>query len=267
MQAKSWCFTDNKCDENVWDAVECQYIVYGRESAPTTGQKHLQGYVSFDRPRRLAACKKIHPTAHWEVARGSADQNRTYCTKDGDFVERGAIPPGQGKRTDLVAIADAVKRRRTDVEIDEEFPGMLLRLGRQIDGYRARIFPPRDWPPEVFWYWGRPGTGKSRLVREEAGLDAYWHLGESSFWDGYSGQEKIVLDELRKETFTWSFLLRLLDRYPLRLNIKGSSCECQARKIWITSTFHPALLCPPGEDENQMLRRLTLVKEFSLPLQ
>ncbi|WAR27256.1 MREP-like protein [Mya arenaria] len=40
--------------------------------------------------KRMTGMKKIHKTAHWEIARGSAQQNRVYCSKDhNDIFEKG----------------------------------------------------------------------------------------------------------------------------------------------------------------------------------
>lgn len=54
---------------------------------------------------------------------------------------------------------------------------------------------------EVFW--GTTGTGKSRRAWDEAGVGAYSKCPRSKFWDGYQGQENVVVDEFRGgKTFT-----------------------------------------------------------------
>jgi len=87
-------------------------------------------------------------------------------------------------------------------------------------------------------YWGETRTGKSRRAWEEAGLDAYPKDPNSKFWDGYRGQEHVVIDEFRG-TISISHLLRWLDRYPLLVEVKGSSVVCKAKQVWITSNLHP----------------------------
>lgn len=64
-------------------------FVIGRETAPTSGTKHLQGYMEFTKRQSLSSCKRIFYKAHWEVARGSAKENYRYCTKDGEFTTLG----------------------------------------------------------------------------------------------------------------------------------------------------------------------------------
>ena len=102
--SRGWCFTiNNYADETIvaLKAIECQYLVFGRETAPSTGTQHLQGFVYFDSPKRFSALKKLLPEgAHIEKAKGNCIQNREYCTKDGAFEEQGTLP-SQGKRTDI----------------------------------------------------------------------------------------------------------------------------------------------------------------------
>lgn len=106
-RARSWCFTiNNYTDDDVDKLLEIpnDYLIFGFEE----GEKntpHIQGYVHFDSPKRRTEVAKHLPRAHIEVARGSADQNYTYCSKSGDFYEFGKRPK-QGKRVDIIKIKD-----------------------------------------------------------------------------------------------------------------------------------------------------------------
>ena len=46
-------------------------------------------YTIFFKNKRLSAVRAIHGHTHWEIARGSTDENIKYCSKDGDFHELG----------------------------------------------------------------------------------------------------------------------------------------------------------------------------------
>jgi hypothetical protein len=112
--AKRWCFTiNNYTDESLLhlsllsEETRVEYLVYGRELAPTTGTPHLQGFICLTTPFTLTALRALLPSCHLENARGTPEQNRTYCTKDGDFDEHGSLPSGkQGKRTDWTQFRD-----------------------------------------------------------------------------------------------------------------------------------------------------------------
>lgn len=75
---------------------------------------------------------------------------------------------------------------------------------------------------KVYVFWGPTGTGKSRRAWDEAGPDAYPKDPRSKFWDGYNGHSNVVLDEFRG-AIDVSHLLRWFDRYPVLVEVKGSS--------------------------------------------
>lgn len=89
---------------------------------------------------------------------------------------------------------------------------------------------------EVFVYWGLTGTGKSKRAWEEAGLDAYPKDPNTKFWDGYKGEENIVIDEFRGK-IDISHILRWLDRYPVNVETKFGGVTLRAKRIWITSNI------------------------------
>lgn len=89
-------------------------------------------------------------------------------------------------------------------------------------------------------FWGRTGTGKSRRAWEEASVDAYTKDPNTKFWCGYSGQRNVVIDEFRGRIDV-SHLLRWLDRYPVNVEIKGSSVPLCAESFWITSNLDPRM--------------------------
>lgn len=85
-------------------------------------------------------------------------------------------------------------------------------------------------------YIGPTGTGKSRRAWDESGMEAYCKDPNSKFWCGYSGQSRVVIDEFRGRIDV-SHLLRWLDRYPVNVEIKGSSVPLCADTFWITTNL------------------------------
>lgn len=112
-----------------------KYLIVGKESAPTTGQLHLQGYVSFNNPRSFLATRRRLPAGtHVEPAKGSAVQNRVYCTKSGEFEEFGTIPDNdiataRASKAKLYADTLQLAKEGKEEEID---PEMYLRHYRAI---------------------------------------------------------------------------------------------------------------------------------------
>ena len=58
--------------------------IYGYEQS-STGTPHIQGYIRFKNQTRFSQVKKYLPTAHWEKAKGTDDQNFKYCAKEGNY--------------------------------------------------------------------------------------------------------------------------------------------------------------------------------------
>lgn len=110
-------------------------------------------------------------------------------------------------------------------------------------------------------YWGATGTGKSRRAWDLAGSDAYSKDPLSKFWCGYAGQKHVVIDEFRGG-ISISHVLRWLDRYPVNVEIKGSSVPLRATQLWITSNVRPELWYPDldGPTVEALMRRLTITE-------
>lgn len=104
-QAKNWCIKQYNVEKPL-NFVEnvMSYLIYQKEEAPKTKKQYLQGYVQFAKQLRLKQVQTFFPGAHFEVARGTVEQNVSYCSKKESQLE----PPiifgklkVQGKRTDL----------------------------------------------------------------------------------------------------------------------------------------------------------------------
>lgn len=114
-------------------------------------------------------------------------------------------------------------------------------------------------------YWGSTGSGKSHRAWGEAGPHSYPKDPRTKFWDGYNGHEHVVIDEFRGG-IDISHLLRWFDKYPVVVEVKGSSTVLKATKIWITSNISPNDWYPDLDQETKeaLLRRLN-VTHFSIP--
>jgi len=247
-QSKFWVFTLNnpESDEVPKEFLDTQYCVWQREEV---GTPHLQGYVIFNTQKRLAWIKShCHPMAHWEPRAGTHDQAKQYCTKE-DSRKAGPWETGeepvaeQGKRNDLLSLKRRMDEGATEAAIcksDDTF-AVWAKYGKCISRYKALSGQQRTWPTTTVVYYGPPGTGKSSRALAEGGPDAFWlskPAGQTAWWDGYYGQEVVVIDEF----YGWiarDLMCRLCDRYPTQVETKGGSQPFLAKKIIITSNEHP----------------------------
>ena len=154
MQTRHWCFTVNNWtadNERLLEALgpSVTYLVYGYETAPTTGTTHLQGYVVFHRVKRMREAKSFLPEGtHLEAKRGTPEQAAEYCKKSGLFKEYGSLPsaPGRPKVFDeykewCMQTAESKGRIPTDREIASTFPSMFLRYGWKMRELAQHVCP------------------------------------------------------------------------------------------------------------------------------
>lgn len=253
-----------------------------------SGTPHLQGYVEMKNPCRLAAMKKLIPQAHLEVSRGSKEQAIMYCLKEDhglsgdpmrfwliegllqefeisypDSLENYLNSIGEqmngctsGMKSRLQAIRLKLSQgNSTAIEeiADEEFD-IWVRYYRAFERYLVMKTKPRDHLVDVYVLQGPTGTGKSRWAMETY-PGAYWKQ-RSNWWDGYCGQEVVVLDEF----YGWlpfDLLLRVCDRYPLLVESKGGQIQFVAKKIIITTNQLPCNWYKSGTYFPSFVRRVT----------
>lgn len=114
-------------------------------------------------------------------------------------------------------------------------------------------------------YWGRTGAGKTRSVYDNLpSLDSLFVYAGSGWFDGYDGQPIVLFDDFGGHEFKISYLLKLLDRYPIRVPVKGGFVHWAPQEIYITSNIDPHNWYSNANPEHvrALLRRITLIHEF-----
>lgn len=256
VQSRTWVFTVNNysdVDINWVMSLEVLRITVAKETGES-GTPHLQGAVTFKRKYTLQQLKKLHTTAHWEVAKATQDFN--YCKKADSEVIRDEDKRCSGKRTDIEVI-------REGLEAGDDMKQVLkkARSMASVNFAKAWITEfqehlPKGTKIQIHWYYGCSGTGKTKQVLDQC--EPFIPLS-FKWWDGYSGQDAVLLDDLRPGWCTPEQLLRLLDpyRYQYRVEIKGGSRAMIATKIFVTTPWHPRDFWKDvNEDPVQLLRRL-----------
>lgn len=248
------------------------YMIVANEVGKECGTPHFQGFVYFTNARtQKAILKDLKGRGYVKKSRCSAAVNTAYCEKQGDVFIREGTMPEQGGRTDIKRVIEAVERGDSMTQIIQDVAVNYQDI--QIAKEAMKVLePPRRDMPEVYWYHGPSGTGKSRdAVAEAEGEDGefsvYSPLAFSGkFWDGYDGQDHIVIHDFRPGWVPFAVLLQMLDRYEFRVENKGGSRQLRAKKIYITSPFSPEACVPFGEEAYQLLRRIKVIREYAWPV-
>lgn len=263
-RGKSFMYTlNNYSDEDVerLKLLECKYHVIGKEEAPTTGTPHLQGCITFNKTLRYAAARKL--IGGHLLCPEVIETARNYCMKDKDFIVIDNRKQ-RGTRSDLNEVTSFVKEGHTLKETALKFSdtyvkyhGGLLQLTRHM-----QQDAPRSCKPVVHWYYGATGLGKTRCIFDSE--PELWATSDSlQYFNGYTNQRAAVFDDFRGGFCKFRELLRLLDRYPLTVNIKYGTANWNPDRIYITSNKAPdECYDKPDEDMQQLIRRIDNIVEF-----
>lgn len=115
-------------------------------------------------------------------------------------------------------------------------------------------------------FYGASGTGKSRRAAELCGSESTYYKPRGKWWDGYANQDNVIIDDF----YGWlSFdeFLRIADRYPCRVEVKGGFAEFTSKRIVITSNQAPSQWWRgdwfKGEQLKALTRRLDVVCFYS----
>lgn len=267
-KARSFCFTinnytdDDECYVNTMaDMDNVKYMVVGVEKGDN-GTPHYQGYVSFENARSFSAVKKELPRAHIEVAKGSAMQNRIYCIKEELYLEVGNIPK-QGARSDIEQVkVDLAEGANMRAIVTTAKSCQSVRMAELWLKYHEQE---RDWIPNVKWFFGDTGTGKTRTAYKELKEygDVYTTMHTIKWWEGYDAHENVIIDDFRDDFCTWKQLLNLTDSTPFKVECKNGSRQLLAKNIIFTSPYHPChVFANITENVEQFIRRLTEIRHF-----
>lgn len=260
MRLRNFIFTlnnptskDKKQLINLTKHKHFQFLIFQKEIGEVKKTPHFQGYFEFKQKIGLKAVKKVVERIHVDDRRGTQQHAIKYVTKEKGRLA-GPWTVGQkkspGKRTDIMEFKEVCKKKvkkstllKDHLPIMARYPQLWLTLQTEFvyKELKEQIYKKGRL---VFVKWGPTGSGKTRAVYDKYGLDNIYRLvqgcgSSNSLWfDGYCGQEVLLLDDFYG-WIKWHFFLSLLDRYPLKVQIKGGTVEFVSPIIEITSNQPP----------------------------
>lgn len=203
-----------------------------------------------------------------------------YVKKHGDIISEGICPVTQcltRKEKNKLLIEKNLRELVDDGDV-----GLMAlpNLKRALDIYANECTRATFAPRHVYWYWGKTGVGKTKRSVEEAcekfstnetelGRHLWISHSTSQWYDGYQGQRGVLLDDIRPSSWPFGELLRILDRYPIEVPVKGGFRKWVPEFIWITAPAEPRVLYrnyttgEPYEGIEQLERRCEVIQEIT----
>lgn len=231
-----------------------KYLVIKKGITPETNKQHWHGIAVFEDSKRGSAVAKLFGNTrnvHIGTVRNMERADK-YLMEHEELVLEHSEPVvakknlagkevTQGGRTDLYQIYDELKQEKTMYQILDAHPATFIRMGRHIAFAKAFLDKERrfeDRKIKVLVLIGEPGSGKTRGVLEHYGrrnVYKFVDTGVATAWfDGYDGEKVLLLDDFYGG-IKYNYLLNLLDRYALRLDVKGSTTYAAWETVVITS--------------------------------
>lgn len=243
-----------------------------------TEYRHWQLVVVHAEPIRFSTLRRRLPTAHLEPVRDlraslAYVQKEDTRVRDEPSLVKGDIRPGpgQGHRSDLDALRTRIldgKETADELLLSDAGAWRHSRMVGDLVSARDRHRQEgklRDVQVRVVF--GSTGTGKTSAaiqgLQELGSVCRVTHWGSGAF-DGYDGQDTLILDEFAgqpplEELLTW------LDVYPVALPARYRPRQAAFVRVVLCSNAPPWdwYRYAPKSQRAALARRLHLVEEWA----
>lgn len=142
QRTRNWCFTDYDLSIIRWKEIYennsfgLRGVKFGEEICPTTGKKHLQGFMQFEIPKTFFwVQKRFEPLHVGPMYAKEVKAAVEYCEKEATTTIFGRLSY-QGKRTDLEDLMHGVEEQKTNLELCYMDPVGMQKYYRFIIKFR-----------------------------------------------------------------------------------------------------------------------------------
>jgi len=260
LSSRYWFFTWNMGQHESLEDMKHQVMDYpsrwtivAKERGTRNGRRHLQGAFYFKSDKKWSTLVKQFPGIWIVPAKGTAEQIRKYCNKEDEHCYEMGDPPVD-KREAAKRGGEATKEKyKTAFDIMIEGgdittvePELIIKHLPNLCKIKATLgpIPPDLDTPQSFWYFGKPGTGKSSSVRkfcEDSELNLFSKPLEDQWWDEMPSRTSVtILDDFDVENKALGRQLKIwADQYKFVAQIKGVKSLIRPSHFFVTSNYHP----------------------------
>lgn len=266
-----------KLHDNVGEGLDMAGCAW-TEQVGAQGTPHLQGFAQSHKALTSATMQKRYG-GFWQSMHGTVRQSCRYVVLDkkdgatwanpcvlGVFIEK-----EQGKRSDILAVRDAILNGASMREVAQEHFSTYLHNERALSKYRKLVEkPPEPCVKGIHVFLGPPGCGKTHWVfNNEPDLYRLQPSENTSWWDDYEGQEAVLIDDFMGDT-PIRMIMAWTDKWPVKVRTGqgGQSEWLRAKRIYITTNIEPMDWYPNARQITKlaMMRRIVEIRRFSPPV-
>lgn len=247
---------------------------------------HTHIYLHFSSAVRFSTIKRKFDGGHFEVAKGTAQQNVDYVFKTGKWAgtdkeetnledthyQSGEVPvERQGHRSDLDDLYDMVKAGMTNYEIISDNPSYILQIDK-IDKIRQTVLNEKYKKifrmVDVTYVYGSTGVGKSRGLAERFGYENIYRVCDyRNPFDDYEGQDIIIFEEFRS-SLSIEKMLMYLDGHPCKLSCRYTNKTACYTQVYVVTNIpiqkqYPSVQKEEWESYKAFLRRFNRIWEYT----
>lgn len=258
--------TDIRCFRGQWEV---------GDRGDKAGKLHAQFAVAFNAKVRAPQARAILGdgfggfTGWLQTARSDAvwDYVQKQETRIAVIEPYGDMASDQGARHDLDVVYADIAQGMSVYDVMDKYPRTFVRNHAAISKLCSMYDKPRDYGDcHVEIWWGVTGSGKSHKAYH-AYPDAYRKTIPGKFWEGYRGQKVVIFEEFNPEEdkeLRLPELLKILDKYPYQVEIKGASMQLKANKFIFTTNIDPREWYRGHPQQPALCRRIKKVVHFRL---
>lgn len=252
------------------------------------GTYHTHLYFECKNAVDITKVKKIFPKVHYDIAHGSAEDNRNYIRKEGKYLnsdkkdtnlletfeEKGIMPLSKSTKNETVSeqVVEMLEIGYSIVDIVRRFPSYATKI-KQLEVMQQELFKEEfgdKWiDREIIYIYGDTGTGKTRYVMDTYGYSNVCKITNyKNPFDGYRNQDILLLDEFQSQ-IPFDDLLQFLDGYPCNLPARyGDKVACYS-KVYIISNVslekqYKEIQQMRPESWNALIRRVKHIYRYEL---
>jgi hypothetical protein len=259
LHSSQFFLTYSKCDLNKEQVLEyltkiinkktntktyyiSNYIIVNEQHEDGTPHKHV--YLKLDKKIRIRKVSffdiKTETTTLYHPNIQSVRSTKAvidYILKHGDYISKYKI---DNLKVAQKVIEREIKEGRyvTNNLIAKEYPSTYTIYGKRLIDWKTRIEEDYYKPPGkpfVEFHYGKKYCGKSTYVTNFNNKEAY--ILDDHWFDGYSGQRILIIDEFTGSQLLFSTFLKILSGQQQRLEVKGSKELNYINHVIITSNY------------------------------